>query len=392
MVKREKPLSEIVCVSSMDWEGVWTRKQRFMAKFAAAGSRVLYVEPPGALYRQSSGRSASRLLHQPALVEARDRLFVLRQTLALPGTLRFPLSSRVNARRVAHAIWWATGRLDFRRPALWVYHPYVASVTGQIPHNRLVYDCVDNWEAYPKVNAGLVGEQEARLLHAADVVLSTSAGLLDERILPGRTRPSCFVPNGVDFDAYQRSGDPDAVRDIVRLPRPRIGFVGGVAEWIDVDLIAAAARRHPAWSFVLIGPASISVRRWSRIPNLVFPGARRRDLVPSYIRQFDVCLCLFRAGRLSDYVNPIKVYEYLAAGKPVVASRMPELVRMKPPLVFFVDDVEGVEEAVRRAMEVGEEEREAARAFAKRFDWDALWRKAARAVEDCAPAGGVSPS
>jgi glycosyltransferase involved in cell wall biosynthesis len=166
------------------------------------------------------------------------------------------------------------------------------------------------------------------------------------------------VPHGVDaerFAAVDLEGLPGDVSDI---PRPIAGFVGRIASWIDLELIRDCALALPEWSFVLVGPTNTALSELEAMPNVHCLGARDYEEVPGYVRAFDVCLAPFVSSALSESVNPLKVHEYLAAGKPVVATRMRELepfadvVRLEKRSVFpeAIED-EAIRDSADRAMQ-----------------------------------------
>jgi glycosyltransferase involved in cell wall biosynthesis len=185
-------------------------------------------------------------------------------------------------------------------------------------------------------------------VHAADLVLASSSALPER--LPASRRAPHIVPNGCDPSRFSADGPvSDALRN---LPFPLLGYAGAInTRAFDGDLIAAVASARPDWTFVLIGPVT---REGSTplagLPNVHLLGAVGIDDVPPLLRACDVCLIPYRLGGLIDYVHPKKLYEYLALGKPVVATPLPAL-RAMDSLIHLASDPEGFVAAVESALE-----------------------------------------
>ena len=158
-----------------------------------------------------------------------------------------------------------------------------------------------------------------------DQVIVTHAGL--QKAKSGISRRLALIPNGADLRHFAIAVHQDTVppKEVSELPKPVIGFHGWIQYWIDFDLIAYAANKRPDWSFVFIGPIEplARVSKVRGLSNVHFLGKMPYDNIPALISGFDVCINPFVIDKLSDTVSPIKLYEYLASGKPVVSVDMP---------------------------------------------------------------------
>jgi UDP-galactopyranose mutase len=135
------------------------------------------------------------------------------------------------------------------------------------------------------------------------------------------------IPNGVDLDVFDPGARPAAVpADLAALPRPRLGYVGTLGPWVDLPVLEHVARQRPDCSIVLIGPLERGVPRPDGPRNLVWLGERPYASLPAYLAGLDVLLIPFRLTELTRAVNPIKLYEYCATGKPIVATPIDEVV------------------------------------------------------------------
>ncbi|MEW6499716.1 MAG: glycosyltransferase, partial [Cyanobacteriota bacterium] len=187
---------------------------------------------------------------------------------------------------------------------------------------KLVYDCMDHIAGFSNTTAEILALETA-LSQSSDLVITTSRLLLTEQ---SKHNTNCiFVPNASEFDHFRFpfSGVPVAIKDI---PHPVIGYYGAIADWFDTHLIAEIAKAAPNWSIVLIGDTCFSnLAPIADLPNIHLLGEQPYQILPSYLHQFDVCIIPFKKTPLTDSTNPVKLFEFLSAGKPVVATDLNEL-------------------------------------------------------------------
>ena len=194
---------------------------------------------------------------------------------------------------------------------------------------RLVYDCLDRYEGFFPEGSELqefVLERERRLLKEADFVFVSSRLLYDEK---SQIRKVHYLPHGVDIEHFQNHATP-APEELRSIRNPIVGFVGGIEHWVDLSWVAAAAEDLPEVSFVLVGDVRVPVSELPQRTNIRFLGYRPYAEVSRYINAFSVCIVPFRINDLTAAVNPIKVLEYFALGRPVVSTYMPELEHYLP--------------------------------------------------------------
>ena len=153
---------------------------------------------------------------------------------------------------------------------------------------------------------------------------------------------------------------------------PIIGFIGVIQEWVDLELIYKIAEENPGWSVVMVGPvgAGVNLHRLKSLPNVYFTGAKKPEELPKYIRAFDVCINPFRPCRLTENVSPLKFYEYLATGKPVVTVDMPA-VKEYQHCVYIASDHQDFIEKIKMALSPGEDaSREKRIAEGEKCSWE----------------------
>jgi glycosyltransferase involved in cell wall biosynthesis len=191
----------------------------------------------------------------------------------------------------------------------------------------IVYDCVDDTKAFAAMNRHDGGDFEDELATRCDLLVACSHLLYEDRC---KLNPNTIqILNAGDYDLFH-----SAVRTgrLSHLPHPIVGFFGALSEWLDLDWIEAAARRFPSWSFVYIGlpgfASAASRKRWkalSAATNIHLFSQVPPQALAEYLAEFDMCTMPFRDLPMTRIMNAVKIYEYLAAGKPVVISDIAEL-------------------------------------------------------------------
>jgi glycosyltransferase involved in cell wall biosynthesis len=239
----------------------------------------------------------------------------------------------------------------------------------------IVYDILDDLSIFDEDERGMPESRRVRSHHPtvmadADVVLASAPALI-ERHSTERS-DIIYVENGVD---PERFGSPVEVQpDGMSLMRPIVGYHGMISRWFDFDLVRTVAQLHPDWSIVLVGPTDPSVKfqveQLGEMDNVHFLGPKDSDEIAGYVQRFDVGLVPFVVDDMTIAVSPLKMYEYLAAGVPVVATPLP--VCISHPLVATAPDAEGFSALVEEALAIAgdEGERTARIAAAESASWD----------------------
>jgi glycosyltransferase involved in cell wall biosynthesis len=279
----------------------------------------------------------------------------------------------------------AARRLGLREPLLWAYVPQAEALLGPLHPSLVVYHCVDDIAAQPGIDGASFRAAEARFARRADLVLASAPSLASRmRALNANVLDA---PNVADTALFARAlgpGPVDAALDA--LPRPRIVFTGAVvATKLDVPLLVELARARPGWSFALVGPVGpgdprTDVSALAAEPNVHLLGGRSYDELPAVLRGADAGLIPYARNELTDGIFPMKVYEYLAAGLPVVATELPSIAAVAEVarasdaggLAALLDDALAHDDPARRA--------ERSRA-AEAHSWVARLAQVATAIE-----------
>jgi uncharacterized SAM-binding protein YcdF (DUF218 family)/glycosyltransferase involved in cell wall biosynthesis len=323
---------DIVCVSSIDWDFIWQGHQQIMTALADAGNRVLFVENTGVRAPRAGDlprlkkRLFTWLRSTKGFHREHDNLYVY-SPLALP----FPysrLARAVNRLLVGHSLRSWMRAVGFSRPLFWTFlpTPLVLDLLDIVDPRLTIYYCIDNL-AESSRGARRVAEPEERLLRRVDLVFTTSRRLYDRA---RRHNPNvALFPFGVDFEHFDKiralPPEVDVPDDLRGIRRPIVGYVGGLHRWFDEALVADVAARLPDVSFVMVGPIQSDASRLRRLPNVHLLGQRSHAELPHYVRGFDVALVPYVDSDYTSHVYPTKLNEYLAMGKPVVATDLEEI-------------------------------------------------------------------
>jgi len=227
-----------------------------------------------------------------------------------------------------------------------------------------VYDCADLMPAFRGAGER-IARDEIKAIFEASLVTCSSKGLLEHITTRFPQKPVILVRNGIHWRRFQQNGEIPPTLKVI--PQPRIGFVGSISYWIDIRLINEIARMYPQWHFIFIGPLKT---QWNEHPlNIHLLPPISPDEVPLYLRGIDVGLVPFVDSPLTRCVNPLKLYEYLACGKPVVATPYGDFEDVKE-WVYFGETPETFAQAIHRALEEDSLVLQQARIHvAKEADW-----------------------
>lgn len=366
-------MKKIVCMATSPWYPIPTRKQQVMSRIPDA--EILYFDPSVtylAPLRDKSARASLRAYKNPG-VKPQENITVYSLPPVLPFYNKFRWINKLNQRRMARFVRKKMLAHGFDTALLWVYSPVTVDLVDHVPHTALVYDCVDRHSAYGGLmDPALVDRMELELAAKTDQTFATAQALADR--LRTAQAHTAMVPNGANFERFSQAAQPQPVpEDLKALPHPMFGFVGALQTCIEYGYLEQAAQARPEWSFVLIGneKPGADTSRLRAMPNVHFLGLKPNEQLPQYLAQFDACLNLFVDNALSKDVSPLKFFEYLATGKPIVSTRQPEQIMQYAPLIEIADSAEAFVHCCERAITDTAPARTAARVEAGRAcSWD----------------------
>ena len=235
-----------------------------------------------------------------------------------------PLARRFNRNSVIRTVRRRLQELEFRAPLLLTTLPNAADYLGAFGEAAAVYYCVDDFTLWPGVNRPLVADMEERLLRGVDLLVCSSPELARIKTREGlRTE---VLPHGVDYEHFARAGihPRRPVAGLEGLRKPIIGYFGLFGEWVDLPLLLALVRQHPEWTFVFLGTVVVDVSALAACPNVRFTGPVPYEELPDHVAHLDVLILPYLTGGRGQSITPLKLREYIATGKPVVATSIPE--------------------------------------------------------------------
>ena len=255
--------------------------------------------------------------------------------------------------------------------------PVIVDLLGRLGESVCAYYCLDDYGAF-EGSLRSMRQLEEEVLKKSHVAFFVSQQLFDNR--PMRPAHSAVITQGVDVDHFaSASAGPQA--PLGHLPRPVVGFMGLIAPWVDVPLVAEMARLRPDWSFVMVGRSAVDLSPYRAIPNLHFTGGIPFEKLPLFAGSFDAGLIPFKINPLTLASNPLKLFEYFALGIPVVSTPLPEVERFRPDVDIAATASEAVTALLRRfgtEDQTGEERR---RTVAREHSWELVTERQMKLVE-----------
>lgn len=300
--------NSILCLPIIEWDFRFQRPQQLMLQFARHGWRVSWVSANAKTTTEKA-----------------------------PNVFEVPLSEIPSAELIV------------------VQHPKWGALARRLG-GRVIYDCMDHIAGFTTESRS---DEERRLMASADLVVVTSSAL--EREARKHAKHVVVVRNGCDYEHFARTPRAGG-------PRRVIGYYGAISDWFDVPLVAELAKKRPEWDFLLIGSTyGANILPLGDLPNVALPGEKPYAELPDWLGVMDVCIIPFKRIPLTEATNPVKVYEMLAAGKPVVSVPIPEVAALAP-LVRLAKGAEDFEREIVAAF--ADDDVEARRAFAREQTWE----------------------
>jgi glycosyltransferase involved in cell wall biosynthesis len=370
MTRAERTLTStgfapLIVHSHLRWDFVWQRPQQILSRLARRRA-VLYVEEPIFLDDVSEN----------ALDVSTVALGVQRVVPRLRGELRSSYDdAAVAVRSLVRGLIGKSGALagQFDRPVQWFYTPMPApTMLGAFDERGVVYDCMDELSQFRFAPPELV-DRERLLMSHADVVFTGGRRLYEAK--SRRHGNVHFFGCGVDVEHFSRARDANTsiAPEIDGLPKPVLGYFGVIDERLDYELIARLATEFPEGSIVFVGPfAKVDRNELPNASNIHWLGQRAYAELPELVKGFDVCLMPFALNEATEFINPTKTLEYMAAGKPIVSTPVPDVVRNFTPIVEVAPAGPDFVHAVLMAMRPDSTRIEAGIARAASATWESI--------------------
>ncbi len=342
----------IICFGGEDW---WYHNRGHydmqMMRELSGRVPVLYINSIGMrVPRVAEGRMFARRIVRKlrslrrGLVRVRGNFGVF-SPLVVPGRWGMAVSRHLMAIQIRRA----ARQLGIARPLLWVACPPGAGALSALGPVGVVYQRTDRFECFRDVDPNFIKTCDLWLKQRADLTLFCSTVVYRQEA--GDCREAMFLDHGVDFDRFAAAGRGavEEPEDVKELPRPRVGFIGGIdPHTFGRELFVGVARRLPDVQFVLVGACSLP-NGWCELPNVAMLGQRAYEEVPAYMAACDVLIMPWTQSEWILACNPVKLKEYLAVGRPVVSTHFDELARYEG-FVMKAHDCRSFVRAIRTAL------------------------------------------
>jgi len=371
--------ANIICFAK-DWNESPTSNNHIMNALAR-DNRVLWLN---SISTRTPTLTSKRDLHK--IFAKLGRFFRGAQSVApnmwvyTPLVLPFPhsrIATMLNLVIMRFTFLMLRRKLKMSEFQLWTFLPNVANYIGKLGESLVVYYCVDEWSGFAYVDGPRIAAAEQLLCRRADAVFTVSRTLFEKK---SAWNPSTFLaPHGVNHELFAGALDrtTSVPADLAILPQPVIGFYGTIQDWVDQELIAYLAERHPDWSIVLIGKVFVDVSCLTKFGNIHLLGPKPYTELSAYCKGFAVGIIPYRIDDRMLYVNPLKLQEYRSAGLPVVSTAIPEVVNHHSNHCTVAHTYEAFVQGVEEALLSDTPERRRERSETMR---DASWTHVAKNV------------
>ena len=346
----------ILIFSTADWDNpFWTNKQHMAVLFAEHGYRVIYVDSLGLRRPSLHARDVKRILRRvlkslPLPQKVRSNIWRI-SPLVLPFH-GHPWIKRLNTMILLGLLRWNLFLLRINSPIIITYTPVVSELCTRLRNNGIVYHCVDDLGATPGINALTIRQEEKRLAEIADCCFVTSRNL--QKMLSPIFRHVEYEPNVCDIALFQQARQHLAEpMDMHAIPRPRLIFIGALSQYkVDFRLMQQVAELLPDVHWVLIGEVGEGQPGTERPPvrdNIHLLGPRPYKNLPGYLGHCDIAVLPAVHNAYTSSMFPMKFFEYLASGLPVVSTRLPALEEFEE-LYFPADSAEEFADRIREVL------------------------------------------
>lgn len=312
---------DFVMFSTHDFDFIRTRKQHVAINLAILGHRVLYIEPP-----RAGKWGGIPLTRHNLLIKKHDNLYIYKPPV-FPFMGSFNVINDLNYRYIAYNIKHILEKLNFKDYIFWNYPLRGFILLKYINPYKVVFDCIENW---PYSNeAEWLKDKLSEFLKECDIVFAPSQEIVDFCLK--YNDKSYLIPHGVN-PIYLKHNNYSEPTDVINIQHPRIGISSSISkEWVDVELIKDIAIKRKDWNILIIGPIMTgnSIDEWKGISNIYYLGVKKPEDLPAYLFSFDVGLIPFKVNYFTRCIRPLKFFDYLASGLPIVSTPLRELMEYK---------------------------------------------------------------
>jgi len=313
----------IVVFPIIAWGFRWQRPQHLLSGLAKRGYTVLYVSKDFH-YKKSTQEERKEIINLIQMKKLDTNIYKIYLNSMKPLNIYKDELDEHNTHWFMQQLVYILDFFKNNEIIYFVQSPNWLNLVKKLVNKRkgkIVFDCMDEHSGFSNVDKMII-EHEHELLKVADIVLSSSNKLFEKNKIVNQN--TIMIKNGTEFEFFATKQTTDELDAYTN--KPIIGYYGAIADWFDMELIEYCAQERPEYNFVLIGSTfSCDIEKAKTMKNVFFLGEKAYPDLPKYLYKFDVCTIPFKIIPLIEATNPVKFYEYISAGKPVVATPLPEL-------------------------------------------------------------------
>lgn len=333
-IQKKDKMVDVIVFSHLRWDFVFQRPQQIMSRLAHK-ARIIFIEED--IPSDDSDDYNVSCVH--------PNIWVVKPQLDRAN------AEDINERR-RMIIDLVLKNFSVRNYTTWYYTPMAYAFTKHLQPDLIVYDCMDELSAFKFAPPELL-VFEKQLLDRADIVFTGGRSLYEAKC---KKHPNVHcMPSSIDTEHFGKARGPRPdPQDQMHIPHPRIGFFGVVDERFDTELLRELAALRPDWHYVILGPVvKISEDELPRAANIHYLGMKQYDELPEYIANWGIAMLPFALNSATRFISPTKTPEYLAAGKPVIATPVRDVVRSygMNGLVAVANDAESFAAAISQWLE-----------------------------------------
>ena len=326
---------DIICISTSDWDYPFGSRQQIMKRLSKH-NRILFVESQisilhGIKYLSLFLKKLRNSLRGVWVVrESHESLYIFSPPpVFFPFDNYFMFVNSINQKILLIFLKRFLKRLNFKPSIFWAFHPRHNKLIGVLGEKISIYHCIDEYsvEKNSEMRKRVLAELEEETMKKVDIVFACSGEIY--KMKSNLHNNVYLLRPGVDMERFKMALKKNMVSsDIKRIKPPRIGFVGTVNRRLDIDLIHDIALQKPEWSIVLIGINQLN-RRTNRLlkklNNIHLLGFKSLEELPYYLMAMDICIIPYMINEFTKAIFPLKLFEYLAVGKPIISTPLPDL-------------------------------------------------------------------
>ena len=395
-----RAIDSIICFSSQKWDNdLWTNKQHIMHRLKNKYP-VMYIDY-GSEHAHNwlleNFNKKNKVSYFNKGIHRRQKNLFIAKTLSIPIISYLPINYSIHKWwnyyfKVRQAKWFIKN-FGGKNSIIWVYHPACASYIKEFSSSLIVYDCVDDYATFPEYNKNKnlkrwITDKENELCKYSDIIFATSPYLFDIKHSQYPEK-SYYVHNVGDYDhfSFVQSRKCTSTKEVSNIKGKKICFVGAISDYkVRIDWIYYSAKNNPKFQYILIGPIGLSdkntdVSILKTLPNVHFFGKIDYSLLPNFLKDIDVCIIPYKVDGHTKGVFPIKFFEFLATGKPVVISNLPSLEEYYK-FVFVAKNKNEFSECIEKALVEGNQMKDQRIQLAKKNKWDDRIEHQLRIIND----------